>query len=87
MPPITYLLVGSPLVNRSKGRVRLREVPWPPGGGIERWTDSPASEKSLVTKINRVKIGLMEGRQPGEIRNRSLWRMNEFYLGTWNVYL
>jgi hypothetical protein len=48
--------------------------------GVERWTDSPTLEKSLVTKTNRVKTGLMEGRQLGETRNRSLWRRNEFYL-------
>jgi hypothetical protein len=45
--------------------------------GVERWTDSPASEKSLVAKTNRVKTGMMEGLRPGEIRNGRLWRRNE----------
>ena len=44
---------------------------------VECWTDSPTSEKSLVTKTNRVTTGLMEGRRPGEIRNRSLWRRQD----------
>jgi len=55
--------------------------------GDERWTDSPASEKPLVAKTNRVITGLMEGRRPGETGNRSLWIRNEFYLGIWNVLL
>jgi hypothetical protein len=52
----------------------LREVPWSSRLGVERWTDFPTLEKSLVTKTNGVETGLMEGRWLGETRNRSLWR-------------
>ena len=37
---------------------RLREVPWSFRLGVESWTDFPTSEKSLVTKTNRVKSRL-----------------------------
>jgi hypothetical protein len=34
-------------------------------------------EKSLVTKTNRVKTGLMEEQRLGETPNRSLWRWED----------
>jgi len=37
-------------------------------------------EKTLVTKTNGVKTGLMEGRRLGKTQKRNLWRRNEFYL-------
>jgi hypothetical protein len=51
--------------------------------GVERWTDSPTLEKSLVMKTNGVETGLMEGRRLGETWNGSLWKRNE--LQGWDV--